>query len=118
MKIDDAMNDVVSYTTKRFEQLKKDVGEFDVSIPAMSVSFRPEMRVLNKPLPIPEVERGFYQDHLESISAEVIYVNHTTDIVQMEFHVKGEAVVNKNFAHMSIKLFVLMFKKAVLDPLA
>ncbi len=117
MKVDDALNDIIEFSRKRMAQLKLEVGEVTLDKP-LSVSFRPEMRINVAPVEIPDITTGFYQDHLETISVEVVYVNHAAGMVQLEFHKLGEETINKNFANISTNLFSVLFKKAVIDPLA
>ena len=117
MKVDEALSDIIEFSKKRMEQLKREVGEVSLDKP-LSVSFRPEMRINVVPVEIPDITTGFYQDHLETISAEVLYVNHSAGMVQLEFHKLGEETINKNFANISTNLFAMMFKKAIIDPLA
>ena len=117
MKVEEALNDISEFTRKRMTQLSQEVGEITLDKP-LSVSFRPEMRVNVVPVEIPDITKGFYQDHLETVSVEVIYVNHAAGMVQLEFHKLGETTINKNFANISTNLFALLFKKAVIDPLA
>lgn len=116
LKIDDAKKDVLDFVTKRFDELQKEAST-TLEKP-LSVSFRPEMRLVTMPMEIPDVSVGFYQDHMETISVEVIHVNVSASLVQLEYHVSGQESVRKNFATMSSSLFALMFKRAVLDPLA
>lgn len=118
MKIDEATKDITEFVKKRLGQLRLEMDIPKPTMPAISVSFAPNMQIRTNPIAIPEIVEGMYQDHMETMHVEVIHVNRGNNIVQMEVLVDGQPEITKRFEHISTGLFSLMFKKAVIDPLA